>query len=338
MTAAAKPLLRIKDWTEFLPYDKTRKNASEKGALGHYKQPTKHDSCGIRNVSKHPHSAAVYGCWILMVQVAAKCQPRGTLRGRDGALDASDLAGRTGFPEKYFREAIEVLLDPKIGWLELVGSEEAQSLTPANVASNRTFPESSVRERKDTGVDENHRNRTENSGYPSVVQSSVIKTPLPPKGGAGAWEQIVASLSPELKTPAFETAWREWIDYGKDSKKKLTAASVSKQLKLLEELGHDRAITSIDASIRNGWAGLFEPDKGRAGNTTSKGGEANRPGRMEAKPGKYDRFRKANQVEPGVLHENAEGPAMALRIAEDGTRSAAGDGVLARSAAGGGSR
>ena len=62
-----------------------------------------------------------------------------------------------------------------------------------------------------------------------------------------------------LNTDGFRTAWAEWDTYRMEARKKLTPSTVEKQISQLEAMGHDRAISSIQQSIGNGWAGLFEP-------------------------------------------------------------------------------
>lgn len=67
-----------------------------------------------------------------------------------------------------------------------------------------------------------------------------------------------------LRTPAFERVWRDWAEHRRQIKKVLTPASIVRQVLLLESFGHAAALASIDASIRNGWSGLFAPrDDGR---------------------------------------------------------------------------
>jgi len=56
-----------------------------------------------------------------------------------------------------------------------------------------------------------------------------------------------------------QAAWSEWIEYRKQSKKKMTPATVTKQVSFLAK--YDKVIQAIiiNQSIQNGWAGLFEP-------------------------------------------------------------------------------
>ena len=65
-----------------------------------------------------------------------------------------------------------------------------------------------------------------------------------------------------LRTDRFLAAWAEWVEYRREARKPLAAATVGKQIRELEAYGHDHAIASIENSIRNGWAGLFKPDGG----------------------------------------------------------------------------
>jgi uncharacterized protein YdaU (DUF1376 family) len=54
-------------------------------------------------------------------------------------------------------------------------------------------------------------------------------------------------------------AWNEWLEYRKQSKKKMTAATIAKQHKFLSDYDKQTQSIIINQSIQNGWAGLFEP-------------------------------------------------------------------------------
>ena len=77
------------------------------------------------------------------------------------------------------------------------------------------------------------------------------------KKGKEREEEI--ALPEELDTPDFRKAWSEWTEYRRESKKKLTKSTITRQLGSLAKLGEEAAIASIDQSISNGWTGLFEP-------------------------------------------------------------------------------
>jgi len=66
------------------------------------------------------------------------------------------------------------------------------------------------------------------------------------------------SIPTELDTPAFRTAWDEWMQHRKEKGEPLTPSAASKQLKKVAELGEARAIAAIDRSIFKNWKGIFE--------------------------------------------------------------------------------
>jgi hypothetical protein len=80
--------------------------------------PNKHDGEGYAMVMAHPKAAEIYTAFHLMLQVASRCHPRGTLVRPDGrALTAETLALKTRTKPAWFTLAIEVLSDPEIGWI-----------------------------------------------------------------------------------------------------------------------------------------------------------------------------------------------------------------------------
>ena len=111
----------------------------------------------------------------------------------------------------------------------------------------------------------------------------------PPKPARWAtWEEIAGFFSGEgdwlfnsSKNPGpFMDAWAEWCKHRQQKRASLTEVAVRRIIIKLERMGYDRAIAAIEFSIENGYVGIYEP-KGQS-NTAS------RPGRVQAKPGKYD--------------------------------------------------
>lgn len=89
--------------------------------------PIKHDGKSYRRLMSLPNGAALYGAWILIAAVAAKCTQRGMLIDDNEPLTAEDLFFKTGAPEELFSEALEVLTSERIGWLEVVSLEQTQA-------------------------------------------------------------------------------------------------------------------------------------------------------------------------------------------------------------------
>lgn len=117
------PTYRIRDWSksfEGLTFEMKRPN----GALKWVAIPTKHDGKSYRRLMRLPNAAAVYGAWVLIVAVAAKCPERGTLADSEGPLTADDLEDKTGLPAAMFTNAIEVLVSERLMWLEVVNRRE----------------------------------------------------------------------------------------------------------------------------------------------------------------------------------------------------------------------
>jgi len=106
-------ILKIRDWDKYFENNRTR----ELKRLDWVPMPVKMDGDGYTELVDHPHGAAHFGAWCAIVEVAAKCEPRGTLL-RDGQKphDAASLARVTRLPVKVFDDVIPRLL--VIGWLE----------------------------------------------------------------------------------------------------------------------------------------------------------------------------------------------------------------------------
>lgn len=68
---------------------------------------------------------------------------------------------------------------------------------------------------------------------------------------------------------AFLKAWRSWVVYRKQLKKSLTDSSVQAQCKEFALWGEQKSIEAIEQSIKQGWQGLFEPNK-KFGSKSSK--------------------------------------------------------------------
>lgn len=68
---------------------------------------------------------------------------------------------------------------------------------------------------------------------------------------------------------AFLKAWRSWVIYRKQLKKSLTDSSVQAQCKEFALWGEQKSIEAIEQSIKQGWQGLFEPNK-KFGSKSSK--------------------------------------------------------------------
>jgi len=112
--------LRVKNWDEIYENNRTR----DLKKMQWVPVPNKLDGDGYTTLVDHKNGAAHYGAWILILQVASKCDTRGTLvRGNGLPHDPVSLSRITRVPKKTFEETISRLSDPEIGWLEVVDAE-----------------------------------------------------------------------------------------------------------------------------------------------------------------------------------------------------------------------
>lgn len=111
-------LLKIRDWEHHFENNRTR----ELKSLGWVPLPNRQDGDGYTELLDHKDGASHYGAWVAIVQVASRCDPRGTLlRDAKKPHDATSLSRMTRFPKQIVQSAIERLIS--IGWLEAVETE-----------------------------------------------------------------------------------------------------------------------------------------------------------------------------------------------------------------------
>lgn len=80
----------------------------------------------------HKNGAEIFAAWVLILQVASKCDPRGTLlRGGKKPHDSASLALKTRAPEKWFKLSLE-FLETETDWLDiqLIGEENTPTPHP----------------------------------------------------------------------------------------------------------------------------------------------------------------------------------------------------------------
>lgn len=99
-----------------------------------------------------------------------------------------------------------------------------------------------------------------------------------------SWKSACSAMTTDtLRTDGFRAAWERWCRYRREARRALTTSTATAQVKKLEGFGHDQAIRAIDASIANGWAGLFAPD----GNRPRGGGGGRGNGKADDPDAKY---------------------------------------------------
>jgi len=132
------PTYMIKNWSKNYENHESKKIKNARYVL----VPNQHDGKGFRRLmaltpekirryilDSHecreilpdpPDGIRVFAAWILILQVASKCDERGTLATEDGPLTAEDMSYKTGAPESLFSVALTVLSHNDFQWIECV--------------------------------------------------------------------------------------------------------------------------------------------------------------------------------------------------------------------------
>ena len=155
------PIL-IANWEDNFEIAQSRRRG---GRLSWVAMPTRHDSRGYRKLIRSKDGVQHFACWVALVQVAARCEVRGTLASDSGvALTTEDFEAMTDIPSELFDAAIPILC--AIGWLLCPKSEHARSEvgacseTDTTTVHNITVHNSTVHNKTEqyiTGLKNQHR-------------------------------------------------------------------------------------------------------------------------------------------------------------------------------------
>lgn len=136
---------QVKDWSSNYENNRTK----ELRKMTWVPVPNRMDGDGYTELLDHPNGAAHFGAWNAIVQIASKCEPRGTLLRDCGRPHTSQsLARMSRIPAAVFEEALDRLVE--IGWLERLGTPDQQdtriphegaTIPPQGAASRARAPE-----------------------------------------------------------------------------------------------------------------------------------------------------------------------------------------------------
>jgi len=137
-------MLRIKNWQDNFENNRTR----DLKKMSWIPVPNKQDGDGYTVLVDHEDAAAHLGAWLAILQIASKCDPRGTLvRGNGKPHTPQSLARISHLDAAILQAAIARLLDEKIGWMEDIGDEAFMTI-PHEGAVKPHEPARKGRERK----------------------------------------------------------------------------------------------------------------------------------------------------------------------------------------------
>ena len=235
-------LYRVTDWDAHFENNRSRDIQD----LTWVPFPNKHDGDGYTELIDHPDGPSHFAAWVLIVQVASRCRPRGTLLRSAGLPhDSQSLSRMTRMKPAIFDKALPRLVE--IGWLER---------TPHLGAVKPQAPAVELQAGAWNGMEWNGIEGKET------------------RGRAGP-EMLRVAVPSQLDQPAFLAAWSEWLAYRRECRLSVRDRTMRAQMDSLAPLGPIAAAECLRMSIRNGWAGIF-PEKageGRGGKATPRRAE-----------------------------------------------------------------
>lgn len=162
-------LYRIANWAKH--FENNRSKAVENTRW--VPMPNRHDGENFTRIMRSKHGATVYAAWVLMVQVASKCEPRGTLAKTSGTPhDPVSLSLKTGAPESWFVTALE-FIERETDWLVV---EEVASGRQADVSATSGGCQSTDVQlpRKKEGKEENGMEENGTAVAGSYTQARIV--------------------------------------------------------------------------------------------------------------------------------------------------------------------
>lgn len=225
-------LYQIAKWNEIYENNRSRQVKD----LSWVPIQNKMDGENFTQIMGHPKGAMIFAGFILMVELASRCTPRGCLvRGNGQPHDVRTMSAKCRCPDVWFSTAIDYLI-ANTDWLEVSEVAVAQE-----EASRRQEPDAKVTSSCQAGDEEGKgKNGTEQ------------------KEKKGSGEPFVPEC---LRTNEFESAWKDYIDYRRERKlKPLLPMSINLQFKEFSEWGVDLSIQAIRHTIKNAYQGIFAPN------------------------------------------------------------------------------
>lgn len=241
-------LYKIRDWE--IHFENNRSKAVEN--LRWVLIPNKHDGENFVTIIKSKHGAEIFAAWVLIIQVASKCHPRGTLmRGNCKPHTPATLSIKTGAPEAWFKIALD-FLEEHTDWLDIQEVAGDCQLTATQV------PPDGIEVLRREGIEEKEMNE------PSIPPASLSK-----------WHLALGLELPEnLQTDNCLSALNDWLAYKRERRTAYKTVGLKTLLaKLSREFTAAELPMAIERSISNNWQGIFKQDNGNAqagSNTPSK--------------------------------------------------------------------
>lgn len=242
--------LRVRDWGTNFENNRTR----ELKEMTWFKAPNSYDGDGFTELIEHENGASHYGAWMVILGIASKCDPRGTLLrciagGQKVAHDERSFSRISRIPEKVFCEVIPRLLS--IGWLERI-SFDGQEFTSIP-QEGATLGATSSQEGDDVVT-------------PRACAGALARTEWKGREGKGkkgrersaAFAACDVVVPSDMDVPEVRQALTDWLAHKDSLRQKYqspeSVARLFKKFKTSSEF-----IEAVDHSIACNYRGVFAP-------------------------------------------------------------------------------
>ena len=167
---AVEEVYRIRNWDRNFENNRTR----ELKNMTFVPIPNDLGSDGYVELVSHQDGPGHFAVWITLVQIASKCDPRGTLlRSNRHPHAQASLARISRLPEPLVSTAIKRLLT--IGWLEVVSLDDATGSTTSHLGARKPH-DRALKERRKERKKTTDSDRRRQSDISSEQKSQLAQT------------------------------------------------------------------------------------------------------------------------------------------------------------------
>lgn len=195
--------------------------------------------------------------------------PRGSFwtTNRDGAVEchSSIETWRKAMAKLVELELVTIESTTTHTFVTIINYEKYQGEEPEDGVLKNSTPtrtRTSTPDSTPTGTPTSTRSRSISTGSneenpAATPPGDSSEKPANTKAVKTSYDPLAEPIPPSLDTPLFRQAWAAWAAHRCEIKCRLTPQSTKQQIRLLVQLGHDKAVETIRTSIRQSWRGLF---------------------------------------------------------------------------------
>lgn len=220
---------RIKNWDKIYEINRTR----ELKIMKWIPFPIKLDGDGYTLMMGRKDGAAIFGAWCAILQIAGRCDPRGTMvRGTGDPYNSNDMSRRTRVPQK----AIEIMLKfclEECKWLEYIDIKTGAVISQEGAGSS-------------------HKTALHNS----TVHNNTDNTVKAKKDTPSLFDNVILEFT-KMRTKIKKPLTAFGLELINNDLEKLAPNNDNLKIKILEQ------------SIKKSWQGVF-PLKGEIEDTDDK--------------------------------------------------------------------